>query len=139
LIPGKQAAVVGMVMIMYVDHVAITVKDMDRAVDFYTKKLGFSVLRKGETPMSNVVFIGNNLAQLELFALKKDGAKEGPPLKDNETGIKHMALHVDDIEGVIEELKKRGVEFTSDIGKVGKRSYVFFNDPDGTRLQLLQG
>lgn len=126
-------------MIQYVDHVAITVKDLDRSVEFYTKKLGFSVVRKDETPSLNIVFVGNGLAQLELFELKKGTAKEVPALKENEIGIKHIAFHVDDIEGVVEEMKKRGVEFTTEIRKSGKRAYIFFKNPDGTSLQLLQG
>ncbi len=128
-----------MAMIMYLGHVAITVKDMDRAIDFYTKKLGFSVIRKGINPTKNVVIIGNGLTQLELLALKKVNAKETPPLKDDEIGIKHIAFHVDDLEGAIEGLKKRGVEFTSEIRKMGKISHIFFSDPDGTLLQLIQG
>ncbi|MCJ7635111.1 VOC family protein [Candidatus Bathyarchaeota archaeon] len=128
-----------MAMIMYLGHVAITVKDMDRAIDFYTKKLGFSVIRKGENPTTNVAIIGNGLTQLELLALKKENAKEMPPLKYDEIGIKHIAFHVDDLEGAIEGLKKRGVEFTSEIKKMGKISHIFFRDPDGTQLQLIQG
>ena len=131
-----------MAMIMYLAHVEIIVKDMDRAIDFYTK-LGFSVLTENEDPIRKVVFVGNGLAQLELFAFKKENAKESPPPKIDGIGINHIALHVDDLESAIERLKKRGVEFTSEITKkvteTGKISFIFLRDPDGTRLQLFQG
>ena len=131
-----------MAMINYLGHVAITVKDMDRALDFYSK-LGFSVIRKGENPIRKVAIIGNGLAQLELLACKKEDAKEVPPLKDDEIGIKHIALHVDDMESAIDRLKKRGVEFTSEMTEhmtqTGKLSVISFRDPDGTPLQLIQG
>ena len=131
-----------MAMIMYLAHVEIIVKDMDRAIDFYTK-LGFSVLSKNEDHIRKVVFVGNGLAQLELFAFKKENVKESPPLKDDGIGINHIAFHVDDLEDAIEGLKKRGVEFTSEITKkitkTGKISFIFLRDPDGTRLQLFQG
>ena len=131
-----------MAMIMYMGHVAITVKDMDRTIDFYAK-LWFSVLTESEDLNKKVVFIGNGLTQLELFAFKNGNAKEAPPLKDDEIGIKHMAFHVDDLEGAIEGLKKKGIEFTSEITKKvtknGKVSFIFFRDPNGTRLQLIQG
>ena len=127
-----------MAMIMYLGHVAMTVKDMDRALDFYAK-LGFSVLRKGNNPIKEVVIIGNGLTQLELFALKNGNAKEAPPLKEDVIGLKHIAFHVDDLEGAIEGLKKKGIEFNSEIKRPGKISYIFFRDPDGAELQLIQG
>lgn len=128
-----------MSMIRYVDHIAITVKDLDRSVEFYTKKLGFSVLREAETPSLKIMFVGNELAQLELFEVKEGPAKEGPPLKDDEIGIKHICFHVEDLGKVVEEMKQKGVEFTSEIRKSGERSHIFFKDPDGIVLQLLQG
>ncbi len=126
-----------MAMINYLGHVAITVKDMNRALDFYTK-LGFSIIRKGENPTRKIAIIGNGLAQLELLALKKENANE-----DDEIGITHIAFHVDDMESAIEGLKKRGVEFTDEMTKhmtqTGKISVINFRDPDGTPLQLIQG
>jgi len=125
-------------MIAYLDHVAITVKNLNRSIEFYTK-LGFSVVRRAETTTLNIAFVGSGLARLELFELRKEAAKEVSQPKDNEIGVKHIAFHVDDIEGVVEELKKKGVEFTTEIMKTGRRTSIFFKDPDGTILQLIQG
>jgi len=88
-------------MIRYVDHVAITVKDLAQSIEFY-KKLGFSVLRESESPSQKMVFVGNSLAELELFEIKNGVAKDVPPLRGDEVGIKHIAFHVDDIEGVVD-------------------------------------
>ena len=126
-------------MIRYVDHVAITVKDLAQSIEFYTEKLGFSVLRKSESPSQKMVFVGNGLCELELFEIKNGVAKDAPPLKGDEVGIKHIAFHVDDIEGVVEEMKKKGVTFTTEIRRSGSRANIFFKDPNGTLLQLLQG
>jgi glyoxylase I family protein len=125
-------------MIRYVDHVAITVKDLAQSIEFY-KKLGFSVLRESESPSQKMVFVGNGLCELELFEIKNGVAKDVPPLKGDEVGIKHIAFHVDDIEGVVEEMKKKGVTFTTEIRRSGSRASIFFKDPNDTILQLLQG
>jgi catechol 2,3-dioxygenase-like lactoylglutathione lyase family enzyme len=111
---------------------------MDRSVEFY-KKLGFSVIRESDSPTRKIVFVGNGLVQLEIFEPKNEAAIEVPSLSENEIGIKHIAFHVDDIEGAVEKLKKSGIEFTSEISRRGKRANIFFEDPDGTQLQLLQG
>jgi catechol 2,3-dioxygenase-like lactoylglutathione lyase family enzyme len=125
-------------MIRYVDHVAITVKDLAQSIAFYAK-LGFAVIRQSESPTQTMVFVGNGLAELELFGLKDGAAKDVPPLQGDEVGIKHIAFHVDDLEGVVKALKTQGVAFTTDIRRSGSRASIFFKDPDGTILQLLQG
>ncbi len=125
-------------MIRYVDHVAITVKDLARSIAFY-QKLGFAVIRQGENPTQRMVFVGNGLAELELFGLKDGAAKEVPPLQNDEVGLKHIAFHVDDLEGVVDALKQKGITFTTEIRRSGPRASIFFKDPDGTILQLLEG
>ena len=125
-------------MIRYVDHVAITVKDLARSIAFY-QKLGFAVIRQSENPTQRMVFVGNGLAELELFGLKDEAAKEVPPLQNDEVGLKHIAFHVDDLEGVVDALKQKGITFTTEIRRSGPRASIFFTDPDGTILQLLEG
>lgn len=124
-------------MIKYVDHVAVTVKDVETSILFY-EKIGFSVIRKIDSDTMKIVFVGNGLAELELFEPKK-GAKAVSPLGEEVTGIKHIAFHVDDIDAAVKELERNGVQFTSDVRRRGSRANIFFKDPDGTLLQLLQG
>lgn len=38
------------------DHVAITVKDLNRAIDFYSKVLGFPVVKVKEKPEFGVTY-----------------------------------------------------------------------------------
>jgi methylmalonyl-CoA epimerase len=127
------------ILIQHVDHVAITVKDMKRSIEFYTQKLGFSITRTSETPKMNIVFVGKGQVQLELFALKQGTAKPVPELQQDEIGMKHIAFNVTDIDMLIKEFREKGITFISDIRQAGTRRHIFFKDPDGTTLQLLQG
>lgn len=126
-------------MIQYVDHVAITVKDMNRSIEFYTEKLGFTITRSSETPSMKTVFVGKGQVQLELFALKKGSAKSVPELQQDEIGIKHIAFNVTDLDTLIKKFKEKGIIFISEIRQAGTRRHIFFKDPDGTTLQLLEG
>ncbi len=54
------------------DHVAITVRDMDESVEFYTKLLGLSVTRRMETSDANIVYLQAGEIKIELFGLKKE-------------------------------------------------------------------
>jgi len=67
-------------MIRYVDHVAITVKDLDRSAEFYTK-LGFSVLREAETPSLKIMFVGNRTGSTGTIRSEGGGRKRGPASK----------------------------------------------------------
>ena len=124
-------------MIKYVDHVAVTVKDVEKSVLFYDK-IGFKVIRKLDSDTMKIVFVGNGLAELELFEPKK-GANAISPLGELETGIKHIAFHVDNIDTAVKEFEENGIKFTTEIRRRGDRANIFFSDPDGTVLQLLQG
>ena len=126
-------------MIRHVDHVAITVNDMTRSIKFYTEKLGFTITRSSETPSMKTVFVGKGLVQLELFALKQGSAKAVPELQRDEIGIKHIAFNVTDLDTLIKEFKEKGVVFISEIQQAGTRRHIFFKDPDGITLQLLEG
>jgi glyoxylase I family protein len=125
-------------MIRYVDHVAVTVRDLERAIAFYAK-LGFSVVRRGASASNKIAFVGNGLAELELFEPKTGVSGPARTLLEDEVGIKHIAFHVDDIDDAVATLEGRGVTFTSAVRRTGTRAHVFFTDPDGTPLQLLQG
>jgi catechol 2,3-dioxygenase-like lactoylglutathione lyase family enzyme len=122
-----------------VDHAAITVKDMTRSITFYTEKLGFTITRSSETPSMKTVFVGKGQVQLELFALKQGSAKAVPEPQRNEIGIKHIAFNVTDLDTLIKEFKEKGVVFISEIRQAGTRRHIFFKDPDGITLQLLEG
>lgn len=126
-------------MIGAVDHVAILCKDLERSVEYYTQKLGFSIMYRAETPSMNVAFVESGQAKLELLGAKGGAATVPSPLKETDIGVKHIAFLVDDVDSAYEELRKRGVGFTSEpVATRGRHKIVFFNDPDGNVLQLTQ-
>jgi len=117
------------------DHVAITVKDLDGTIDWYVKNLGFSVRSSTENKErgTRMAFLETNgLAMLEFFGfIDSSRAVEGPTLKAEETGIKHISFYVDDMEKTCQRLKNAGAEFTA---STPKRSV--FKDPNGILVEL---
>ncbi len=126
-------------MIRAVDHVAILCRDLEKSVEYYTKKLGFSVMLRTETPTLNVVFVEANQAKLELFGAR-EGVPTTPSLKETDIGLKHIAFLVDDVDKAYKELSRKGVKFTSEPRATarGGHKIAFFNDPDGNVLQITQ-
>jgi catechol 2,3-dioxygenase-like lactoylglutathione lyase family enzyme len=148
-------------MLGAVAHIGITVKDMEKALLFYRDCLGLDVLGevtiKGEEADRLTRISGTALRAVYLRSGKD---LKGPPLEllhfvepqrpTNTTvpqltspGITEVAFWVKDIEKTYEELRNRGVEFYSrpqlfELAGYGKVKAVYFWDPDGTTLELLQ-
>jgi lactoylglutathione lyase len=125
--------------IMGIAHLAITVKDMNKSLDFYTRVLGFKKafeIPEPETgkPWINYLYAGNGQF-VELFY---GGAKDNP-WSEELRGFNHICLQVDDLHSVAERIKKEGVEITD-----GPKQGCDYNwqawimDPDGIRVELMQ-
>lgn len=124
-------------MISLIDHVAITVKDLQETIDFYAK-LSFKLGQRAENPTQIIQFLEAGQARLEVFA-PKPTVTTPPELTQCDIGIKHIALKVDDIWKTYSEAKEKGVTFNSEpqFTPMGP-AVVFFRDPSGILLQLIQ-
>ena len=122
-------------MILSFDHVAVTVKEFDKTIDWYVKNLGFSVKSKTENKErgARIAFLeAGGQAILELLGLiDPKRAIDGPTLKAEETGIKHISFYIDHIEEMCQRLKSAGVEFTA-----FTPHRAVFRDPNGILIEL---
>lgn len=121
-------------------HIAITVKDMEKSLDFYTRVLGFKKafeIPEPETgdPWIEYLYVGGGQF-VELFY---GGAKDNPWNGDLR-GFNHLCLEVDDIHSVVERIKKEGVEITDNGPKQGcdYNWQAWIKDPDGIRIEFMQ-
>ena len=112
------------------------VADVQRAVDFYTTRLGFS-LEHQRLPMFATVASG----PLKIH-LSGPGASGSRPLPDGEPqrpgGSNRVVLRVKDLPSVIEALRRAGVGFrnTLESGPAGRQIQVL--DPDGNPVELFE-
>lgn len=108
-----------------VDHIVLHTGDIARARKFYTEVLGMSVYRENERQ----VFLHAGNQGVALF--RKDG---GPLHTGND--LNHLALNVagGTYESLKAELERHGVAVH---GRPGEDHCIYFQDPDGHRLQLM--
>lgn len=148
-------------MLGAVAHIGITVRDMEGALRFYRDLLGLKVL-------GDVTIAGDEAdtltreqgVKLRVVYLRSEKDVKGPPLEllhfvapagDGKApyarltnpGITEVAFWVRDIEKTYTELRERGVKFLSppqlfELEGYGKAKAVYFCDPDGTTLELIQ-
>ncbi len=129
-------------MITGIGHVAFRVTSLQRALDFYCNKLGFSeafrLEREGE-PSPWIVYIQIAPGSfVELFPDPQD-APGTIPARDPQASYKHVCLLVDDLPATLRELAARGLEIsgTPTQGLDSNLQY-WLNDPDGNPIELMQ-
>ena len=113
----------------------MTVKNFDNTVEWYVNNLGFSVTRKTENMErgTRMAFLeANGQFMLEFFGfIEPKRVIEGPTLKAEETGVKHISFFVDDLNDICKKLKNAGTEFTAFAPQ-----RVVFKDPNGVLIEL---
>lgn len=109
-----------------IDHIVLHVNDVERAKKFYTEILGMTAYRENDRQ----VFLHAGQQGVALF--KKQG--DDPLTRGND--LNHLALNVatGTYEALKADLEKHGV-FVS--GRPGEDRCIYFQDPDGHRLQLM--
>lgn len=129
-------------MITGIGHVAFRVTSLQRALDFYCNKLGFSEafrLEKEGQPSPWIVYIQMAPGSfLELFPDAQD-APGTIPVPDPQASYKHVCLLVDDLSATLRELAARGLEITGSPKQgLDHNLQYWIHDPDGNPIELMQ-
>ena len=120
-----------------VHHIAIIVSDIEKAREFYIKKLGFEAIReiyRKERDDWKLDLRVDEHTELEIFAEKN------PPKRVNRPeacGLRHLAFRVASVEETVKELDEIGIEcepIRTDT-YTGEKMTFFF-DPDGLPLEI---
>jgi predicted enzyme related to lactoylglutathione lyase len=113
---------------MYISVVTLFVNDIDRAIDFYTKKLGWE--KTMDAPMgegSRWVTVAPSGAQTA-FTLSTS-FPDGTPVKVG--GFSGVILEVDDVFQTCEDLKKKDIEFEEQPRSEPWGGWAMFKDSEG--------
>lgn len=102
-----------------IDHIAIAVKDLEEALVLYESVFGFSLLKRREVRGS---FSGMKSAELDAGGFSIVLVQGTDPqsqvsryIEQYGSGVQHVAIEVDDVEGVTETLSESGVQFATSV------------------------
>lgn len=112
---------------------AIYVQDQQKAVRFWTERVGFDVHREAEMgPNAKWIEVGPSGAESNLVlyprTMMKDWAERKPSI----------VFQCKDIRATFEEMSARGVRFTQEPQAMAWGLFAIFNDEDGNWYGLRQ-
>ena len=120
-------------------HLALSVTDLDKALQFYQGALGgteyFRLNREDGSLMLVYLTLGKS-GYIELFPGATEKANDCPAGK---AGYKHLCLEVDDMDRTVADLARHGIvpESGPRQGKDGNIQ-AWIRDPDGNRIELMK-
>ncbi len=126
---------------MRVLHTMLRVGNLQRSIDFYTKALGMHLLRTTDRPGQKytLAFVGygdeRDHAVLELTY------NYGVDHYDLGAGFGHVAIGVPDVSAACQKVRTAGGAVTREPGPVkgGTTVIAFVQDPDGYKIELIEG
>src|SRR6185295_6715940 len=118
-------------MITHLKFISIPGTDQDRALDFWTNKVGFRLMTDqpfNERQRWIELSIGDSLTRLDLFTPEGQEERAG--------GIFNGSFACDDVEATFRQLTEKGVEFVQPPQKTQWGGFAIFKDPDGNQFVL---
>jgi glyoxylase I family protein len=123
------------------DHIALRVSDYAVTVAWYTQKLGFHIDQEWPFGDLQLAYLSRGTAKIEILG----GGDAAPQSRFDDISasfgserLHHFCLAVDDLNGVIEELSRRGVGLVGEpfvVEEIGRR-LAFVEDNSGNLIEL---
>lgn len=118
-------------MIRQIKFASVPVKDQDRALAFYTEKLGFAVAT--DQPMGP----GMRWIELRIPGADTRVVLFTPPGHEDRVGtFTAISFECDDVERTYEELSAKGVQFDKPPKKEGWGTSAIMRDSEGNQFVL---
>jgi methylmalonyl-CoA/ethylmalonyl-CoA epimerase len=127
------------------DHVAIVVENLEKAVAFYKDVLGLELHEVEMVPEQHVktAIFGKGMGRVELISPTTDDSGVAKFLRKRGEGLHHICLEVEDLEATLAELKAKDAPLIDEVPKVGaagaKVAFVHPKGCHGVLTELRQG
>jgi len=124
-----------------INHVAVVVDDMEKALQFWRDALGMEMheLRDVSAEKSQVAFLPLAGSEVELVQPTTDDSGIAKYLAKRGAGMHHICLEVDDIEGMMAQLRSKNIRLINEAPRtaVDGKKYAFIH-PESTSGVLVE-
>ena len=132
-----------MAKILKMNHVAIAVEDIENALGFWQDALGIRLDHVEEVPTqkAKVAFLPVGESEVELVQPTDADTGTAKFLATRGPGMHHLCFEVDDIEGMLADLKEKGIRLINEepMELEGRRmAFVHPKSANGVLVELYQ-
>ena len=127
-----------------INHIAVVVEDMEKSLTFWRDALGVEMdeLRDVPAEMSQVAFLPLAGSEIELVKPTSDDSGIAKYLAKRGPGMHHICVEVDDIHGMLVQLKSKGVRLINEQPRLAadgkKYAFVHPESTSGVLVELYQ-
>lgn len=124
-----------------INHVAVVVDDMEKALSFWRDALGIELHELRDVPVekSQVAFLPLEGSEVELVMPTSDDSGIAKYLSKRGPGMHHICLEVNDILGMLAQLRAKGVHLINEEPRTAAdgKKYAFIH-PESTSGVLVE-
>lgn len=127
---------------MKLDHIAIAVKSIEERLKIWRDILGFKleVIEDVLDQKVKVAVLNINGLHIELLEPLEENSPISKFIENKGEGLHHLCFEVEDIEGMLLEMKKQGVKLIDEVPRVGasgkKIAFIHPKDMGGVLIEL---
>ena len=117
-------------------HIAVCVKDLDKAAKFYSDVFEFKRIGREDLPIGSAIYMSDGVINLALLNFAGSAASD---LKDakNFVGTHHFGIQVEDLVETQKKIEAAGGKFFFDLGDERHGNFERkFKDPDGVIFDI---
>jgi len=123
-----------------INHIAILVNDLESPLNFWRDALGLELTQVEEVPgeQARIAFLPTGDSEIELVQPTTDDSGLARYLEKRGPGMHHICLEVDDIDGMLAQLKEKGIQLINEEAKVGSdgRRYAFIHPKSASGVMV---
>jgi methylmalonyl-CoA/ethylmalonyl-CoA epimerase len=127
-----------------INHIAIVVDDIDRALTFWRDALGLKLDHIEDIPEqeSMVAFLPTGESEVELVQPTSEDSGVARYLQKRGPGMHHICFEVEDIQASLEQLKGKGVRLINETPMTGaggkKMAFIHPESAYGVLVELYE-
>jgi methylmalonyl-CoA/ethylmalonyl-CoA epimerase len=130
--------------VIAINHIAVVVDDMEKSLSFWRDALGLELheLRDVPAEKSKVAFLPLAGSEIELVKPTSDDSGIAKYLAKRGPGMHHICVEVDDIHGMLAQLKSKGIRLINEEPRIAadgkKYAFVHPESTSGVLVELYQ-
>jgi methylmalonyl-CoA/ethylmalonyl-CoA epimerase len=130
--------------ITHINHIAILVDDLEATLKFWRDALGMEMTHIKDIPAeaAQIAFLPSGDSEIELVKPTTTDSGLAQYLEKRGPGMHHICLEVDDLPGMLAQLKARGIRLINEEPKVSadgkKYAFIHPKSANGVMVELYE-